>query len=88
LCQFFDDCLQEKNKIVKDALYAKAKVIAAVEMANLNPNTEFSSDDMFTRMLQKTESTLEEVSTCLFLLLNSMDKIHHTLLLDAEVTEL
>jgi len=47
---------------VKDSLYAKAKVIAAVEMANLKSNTKVSSDDILTRLLQKTEYTLEEVT--------------------------
>lgn len=41
-------------------------MIAAVELANLNPVAELSVDDILTRILQKTEATLEEVSDHLF----------------------
>lgn len=63
---------------MKDALYAKAKVVAAVEKANLNSSSEL--DDMISRMLQKTEYTLEEVSDQSFQLLNSKIMIDQTLL--------
>ncbi|KAG0631535.1 hypothetical protein M758_1G261400 [Ceratodon purpureus] len=58
--KFFRDCFKEKEGIVRDALYAKAEVLAAVEMAKLQSKTESSSDGIRKRLLQKVENSLEE----------------------------
>ena len=46
---------------MREALYAKANVLAFAGMDNFDSKVALSSDDILMRLLQKAEDALEEV---------------------------
>lgn len=57
--QFFQECQREKRAVMREALYAKAKVAACTKRAQLD--VEIASDAILSRMLQKAEGVVKEV---------------------------
>ncbi|KAG0611123.1 hypothetical protein M758_7G117400 [Ceratodon purpureus] len=59
LLEFFQDCQREKQSVMREVLYSKAKVAACTKRAQLD--VEMSSDAILSRMLQRAEGVVKEV---------------------------
>jgi hypothetical protein len=60
--QIFHACQKEKEDVIKEALYKKAKYLATIEKASIRSAVNLSSEDVLKRMVQEAGGALKAVS--------------------------
>jgi hypothetical protein len=60
--QIFHACQKEKEDVIKEALYKKAKYLATIEKASISSAVNLSSEDVLKRMVQEAGGALKAVS--------------------------
>ncbi|KAG0553730.1 hypothetical protein KC19_12G034700 [Ceratodon purpureus] len=60
LDKFFQTCQKQKEDVIKEALYKKAKIFASIENASISGDVKLSSEDFLKKMLHKAGGALKK----------------------------